>query len=360
MHLGFIIKPISSLLAILGMNNLILRAARGEATEQVPVWMMRQAGRYLPEFHTVRSKHEFLHVCKTPSLAAELTVQPYRRFGSHLDACIVFSDILTIPAAMGQTLTMVKGDGPKLTPRLEHPDGIASLNLRPDVVNSLGYVGEAIRASIQLVDNAVPVIGFSGAPWTLFTYMVEGGGSRSWTESRAWLYKHPAESRMMLTAITNVVIDYLVMQIDAGAELLQVFDTNAGELPPDVYAEFIVPDLLRIAREVKKQRPGKASMIVFPKDSTDMRPFNSSEYDVVSVSWKTSPTVARQQCPDKVLQGNMDPAVLYAGDAVIRKTVAKMMNEFGREKYIANLGHGMMPDMTPEMAGSFIKAVKGL
>ena len=342
------------------VNNLILRAARGEATEQIPVWLMRQAGRYLPEFHTVRSKHEFLEVCKSPSLSAELTVQPFRRFAPHLDACIVFSDILTIPAAMGQTLTMVKGDGPKLTPRLVNPDSLATLNLRPNVRESLGYVGLAIEESIKLVNHQVPVIGFSGAPWTLFTYMVEGGGSRAWTESRAWLYRHPAESRMLLTAITDTVIEYLVMQIDAGAELLQVFDTNAGELPVSVYEEFVVPDLLRIAREVKARRPGKASLICFPKDCSNLAPFDQSEYDVISISWKTSPSVARAALPSKVLQGNLDPAVLYAGDAAIRTKVNSMIAQFGREKYIANLGHGMMPDMNPEMAESFIKAVKGV
>ena len=191
------------------VNNLILRAARGEVVEAVPVWIMRQAGRYLPEFHTVRSKHEFLDVCKSPQLSAELTIQPFTRFAPQLDACIVFSDILTIPAAMGQTLTMVKGDGPKLTPRLVSPDGIAGLNLTPNVKECLGYVGAAIAESIKLVNDEVPVIGFSGAPWTLFTYMVEGGGSRSWTESRAWLYKHPEESRQLLTAITNTVIESL-------------------------------------------------------------------------------------------------------------------------------------------------------
>jgi len=339
------------------MNNLILRTARGESTEAIPVWIMRQAGRYLPEFHTVRSKHEFLDVCKSPSLSAELTVQPYRRFAPQLDACIVFSDILTIPAAMGQTLTMVKGDGPKLFPRLESPSQIPDLILKPNVRESLGYVGDAIKESMKLVENAVPVIGFSGAPWTLFTYMVEGGGSRSWTDSRSWLYKHPEESRKILTAITDIIIEYLVMQIDSGAELLQVFDTNAGELPPAVYEEFIVPDLLRIADEVKSQRP-HVSLICFPKDCTNLKPFNESAYDVISVSWKTDAAKARAELPSKVLQGNMDPAVMYAGDAVIRKTVHEMIARFGREKYIANLGHGMMPDMKPEMAQSFINAVK--
>jgi len=339
------------------MNNLILRAARGEATEAIPVWMMRQAGRYLPEFHTVRSKHEFLEVCKSPSLSAELTVQPYRRFAPQLDACIVFSDILTIPAAMGQTLTMIKGDGPKLTPRLSSPDQLSDLILRPDVFNTLGYVGDAIKESIKLVKNEVPVIGFSGAPCTLFTYMVEGGGSRSWTESRAWLYKHPKESRELLTAITDTIIDYLIMQIDSGAQLLQVFDTNAGELPPSIYEEFVVPDLLRIAKEVKAKRP-QISLICFPKDCTNLKPFNDSAYDVISISWKTDARKARAELPNMVLQGNMDPAVLYAGDAVIKRTVHEMIAKFGKEKYIANLGHGMMPDMNPEMAQSFINAVK--
>jgi len=339
------------------MNNLILRAARGEATEAIPVWMMRQAGRYLPEFHTVRSKHEFLEVCKSPSLSAELTVQPYRRFAPQLDACIVFSDILTIPAAMGQTLTMIKGDGPKLTPRLSSPDQLSDLILRPDVFNTLGYVGDAIKESIKLVKNEVPVIGFSGAPWTLFTYMVEGGGSRSWTESRAWLYKHPNESRELLTATTDTIIDYLIMQIDSGAQLLQVFDTNAGELPPSIYEEFVVPDLLRIAKEVKAKRP-QIALICFPKDCTNLKPFNDSAYDVISISWKTDARKARAELPNMVLQGNMDPAVLYAGDAVIKRTVHEMIAKFGKEKYIANLGHGMMPDMNPEMAQSFINAVK--
>lgn len=341
------------------VNNLILRVARGEVvTDQIPVWLMRQAGRYLPEFHTVRSKHDFVTVCKSPALSAELTVQPFTRFAPHLDACIVFSDILTIPAAMGQNLEMIKGDGPKLTPRLVDPDSLASLSLKIDVVSSLGYVGEAIKESIKLVNNQVPVIGFSGAPWTLFTYMVEGGGSRSWTESRAWLYKYPTESRRLLTAITDIVIEYLIMQIDAGSELLQVFDTNAGELPPHIYQEFAVPDLVRIAEEVKKRRPGKASLICFPKDCTNLAPFNESEYDVISVSWKTDAKVARMQCPGKVLQGNMDPAVMYAGDAAIKSRVDAMISEFGRVRYIANLGHGMMPDMNPGMVESFIRAVK--
>jgi uroporphyrinogen decarboxylase len=339
------------------MNNLIIRAAKGEVTEAIPVWIMRQAGRYLPEFHTIRSQHDFIEVCKNPNLSAELTVQPYRRFTPQLDACIVFSDILTIPAAMGQTLTMLKGEGPKLTPRLESPLMLESLNLAPDVKNSLGYVGSAISESIKLVNNEVPVIGFSGAPWTLFTYMVEGGGSRSWTDSRKWLYQHPEESKQLLTALTNTIIEYLIMQIDAGANLVQIFDTNAGELPPSVYAEFIVPDLLRIAEEVKANRP-EVAMICFPKDFTDLRPFNSSKYDVVGISWKMDPATAREQLPDKVLQGNMDPAIMYAGDAKITQSVHAMIDKFGKEKYIANLGHGMMPDMKPEMAKAFIGAVK--
>jgi uroporphyrinogen decarboxylase len=292
-------------------------------------------------------------------MSSELTVQPYRRFSPNLDACIVFSDILTIPAAMGQELTMLKGEGPRLSPRLESPALIEKLTLRPNVTESLGYVGDAIRESIKLVGGAVPVIGFSGAPWTLFTYMVEGGGSRNWTESRAWLYRHPTESRLLLTAITDTIIDYLIMQIDSGAQLLQVFDTNAGELPPSVYEEFVIPDLLRIAKAVKAARPG-ISLVAFPKDCQNLKPFNDSQYDVIGVSWKTDPRRARAECPDKVLQGNLDPAVLYAGDAVIREKVAEMVKKFGREKYIANLGHGMMPDMKPEMAQSFINAVKSI
>ena len=343
--------------------SLLVRAARGEVTEQIPIWLMRQAGRYLPEFHTVRSQSDFLTVCKTPKLSAELTIQPYTRFGgiNGLSACIVFSDILTIPAAMGQNLTMIKGEGPKLTPRLENPAQMDTLNLTPNVHTQLGYVGDAIRESISLLraqhpTENVPVIGFSGAPWTLFTYMVEGGGSRHWTESRAWLYKHPAESKKLLSAITEIVIEYLIMQIDAGASLIQIFDTNAGELPPSVYEEFCVDDLLYIASELKRQRPD-CPLICFPKDCTNLAPFNESHYDVIGISWKTDAAIAREMLPSKVLQGNLDPAVMYAGDAVICEKVGEMIKKFGKEKYIANLGHGMMPDMNPSMVESFIKGV---
>ncbi|KAF4695633.1 hypothetical protein FOZ63_000183 [Perkinsus olseni] len=342
-------------------QNRLLRAARGEEVDEIPVWIMRQAGRYLPEFKALRAEHDFVKVCQDPDLASEVTIQPYRRFNK-LDACIVFSDILTIPMVMGQHLEMVPGTGPVLSPKLETPADIDKfLNLAPDVAEGLGYVYDAIFATVSKLQNELTVIGFCGAPWSLFCYMVEGGGSKTWSKARAWLYSYPEDAKRVMAAITDICIEYLVNQYDAGAKILQVFDTNGGEITPDCYLEFCLENFKRIPVEVKRQRPD-ALLIGFPKDVQDLTLFEDSAYDAISVTWRKRAEEARRELPGKVLQGNLDPAMLYSPAAVVKEAVEANVNAFGggRSKYIANLGHGMMPDMTPEMAGNFIDAIKSV
>lgn len=336
-------------------NDRLLRAARGEAVDRAPKWMMRQAGRYLPEYLELLSHTDFFEVCRTPALACEITLQPWRRYPS-LDSLIIFSDILVIPVAMGMGCKMEPKVGPKFDFAIKTPEDLSKINLRPDVDATLSYVFDGIFWTRQQVGNQVPVIGFSGAPWTLMGYMVEGGASRSFDNAKKWIYLYPEESKKLLSALREIIVEYLVGQYDAGAPLLTVFDTNCGELPPRVYEEFCVADLKHIASEVKKRRP-HALMSVFPKDGESMQCFEDSAYDVVGVSWTCSPAEARRRCPSKTLQGNLDPHLLYADPAQIRERAVKMIKEFGVDKYICNLGHGMLPNHPVEGPAAFMEGV---
>lgn len=335
-------------------NDRLLRAARGEPVDRPPKWMMRQAGRYLPEYMKLLDTTDFFTVCHTPALAAEITLQPFRRYPT-LDSLIIFSDILVIPVAMGMACHMEPKVGPKFEFALSTPDEMDKLNLKPDVESTLGFVFDAVYWTRQRVENKVPVIGFAGAPWTLMGYMIEGGAVRSFDRAKKWLYQYPESSRKLLTALRDIVVEYLVGQYDAGAPLLTVFDTNCGELPPSVYEEFCVDDLKYIATEVKRQRP-HALMSVFPKDG-EIACFNDSDFDVVGVSWTASPAQARKDCPDKTLQGNLDPFLLYAEPAEIHERAQRMVREFGIDRYIANLGHGMLPSHPVQGPAAFIGAV---
>lgn len=335
-------------------NDRLLRAARGDPVDRPPKWMMRQAGRYLPEYMELLKTTDFFTVCRTPALAAEITLQPWRRYPT-LDSLIIFSDILVIPVAMGMACHMEPAKGPQFEFALRTPEEMKKLNLKPDVESTLGYVFDAVHWTRLQVENKIPVIGFAGAPWTLMGYMVEGGAVRSFDNAKKWLYLYPEASRELLTALRDLVIDYLVGQYDAGAPLLTVFDTNCGELPPGVYEEFCVADLKNIAAEVKRRRP-HALISVFPKDG-ELAAFNDSQFDVVGVSWTSSPTQARQACPDKTLQGNLDPHLLYAEPAQVYERAQAMVREFGIDRYIANLGHGMMPTHPVEGPAAFIQAV---
>jgi uroporphyrinogen decarboxylase len=317
--------------------------------------MMRQAGRYLPEYRALRAEEAFFEVCRTPELASELTIQPIERFA--VDAAIIFSDILVVPQAMGMEVEIVKGEGPHFLAPIETPADLARLT-EPDVARDLGYVFDAISLTRRRLDGRVPLIGFCGAPWTLMTYMVEGGGSKTFSKARSWLYRHPSDAHELLERLTDVLIRYLLAQAEAGAQVLQVFDTWAGLLGPAAFESFAYPHLREIARSVKKARPD-VPLIVFARGSHYAHELLAdTDYDVIGLDWTVSPATARREVAGRAaLQGNLDPAVLYADPDGIRREVRRMLEEFGPAGHIANLGHGMHPDHDPESARAFVDAV---
>ena len=337
-------------------NDLMLRAARCEPTERTPVWIMRQAGRYLPEYRALRAEDAFFTVVRTPELAAEITLQPLERFP--LDAAIIFSDILVVPQVMGLEVEMVKGKGPHFPDPLNAPDDLRTLR-EPDVQADLGYVLEALTLTRQQLAGRVPLIGFCGAPWTLMAYMIEGSGSKTFQKSKAWLYRYPEASHQLLQRITEVLIDYLNAQIDAGAQLVQVFDSWAGLLSPEAFEVFCLPYLRHIATGVAAAHP-EVPKIVFAKGAHyALEALGQSGYEVVGLDWTMDPRRARQQVGTGIaLQGNLDPCVLYAEPATIRSEVQHMLDAFGPIGHIANLGHGMHPTHDPEHARAFIEAVQ--
>jgi len=257
---------------------------------------------------------------------------------------------------MGQPLQMLPNRGPVFDWRLESPEDIKKLDLTPDVEDSLGYVFDAMYLTKKKVDNEVPIFGFCGAPWTILGYMVEGEGSRTWAETKRWLYDYPEESHKLLEAISRLSAKYLIGQWDSGAQMLQVFDTNAGVLPPHLYEEFGAKYMRMIADLVKAERP-QALIVGFPKDMP-LASFNDSSYDGIGLSWTADVQEMRERFPNKTLQGNMDAHILYANKDAIRKATHEMVKEFGKKRYVANLGHGMEPRMDPEHAKAFIQSIK--
>ncbi|KAF9127183.1 Uroporphyrinogen decarboxylase in heme biosynthesis [Mortierella sp. 14UC] len=347
-------------------NDLILRAARGEETERVPVWVMRQAGRYLPEFRKVREEHDFFEVVRTPELATKVTLQPIDRYNNLLDAAIIFSDILVVPQALGLVVEMLPGKGPSLPDPLVSPEDMRRLKKHVDVHKELHYVFDAITMTRHALDGRVPLIGFTGAPWTQMAYMVEGGGSKTFSKAKRWIFQHPQESHTLLQRITDVSVDYLVAQVHAGAQLLQIFESWAGELGPTEFEQFSLPYLIQIARRVKAELgPEKAvPMIVFAKGAwfgLDKLSEPGSGYDVVSLDWSHTPQGARAVSKGRVtLQGNLDPTVLLGGeDAIVEATERMVRGFFGgsRKGYIANLGHGILPDVDVDAMEVFLKTV---
>ncbi|KAH8115821.1 uroporphyrinogen decarboxylase [Phellopilus nigrolimitatus] len=349
-------------------NDLLLRAARGEETERAPVWVMRQAGRYLPEFQEVRKKHEFFEVCRTPALATEVTLQPVRRYAGLLDAAIIFSDILVVPQALGMEVRMTPGPffpDPLRTPR----DAETKLRAHVDVAVELKYVFDAITRTRHALAGAVPLIGFCGAPWTLFAYMVEGGGSKTFTLVKTWLFKYPEESRRLLMRIADVCADFLVGQVNAGAQLLQVFDSWAGELAPHDFAAFSLPSLQHISARVRAALAAQGSppvpLTLFAKGANLALPLLAADagYDVLGLDWCVDAPAARSAVGDRVaLQGNLDPNVLYGGREAIEREVRRMCASFrpggGAPKaWIANLGHGITPGVDPEDMRFFLECV---
>eukprot|EP01119_Soliformovum_irregulare_P004553 TRINITY_DN15600_c0_g1_i1.p1 TRINITY_DN15600_c0_g1~~TRINITY_DN15600_c0_g1_i1.p1 ORF type:complete len:368 (-),score=106.52 TRINITY_DN15600_c0_g1_i1:11-1006(-) len=318
---------------------------------------MRQAGRYLPEFLKAKEGKDFFDVCRTPELCCELTLQPIRRYA--LDAAIIFSDILVIPQAMGLDVEMKPGKGPSFPNPLKSPEEIDTRLTIPNVHEKLGYVFQAITLTRHKLEGKVPLIGFSGAPWTLMAYMVEGEGTKTWSRSKAWLYKYPEDSHRLLKMITTSIISYLKAQVNAGAQLLQVFDSWAGELSPDQFSTFCLPYLRQIASEIKAAFP-EIPLIVFAKGANEsIVNISTLGYDVLGLDWGISPKVARDlvRNTNVSLQGNLDPAALFGDRDSIRREVRKMLNGFGTRKLIANLGHGLIPEHNPEHVGWFIDAI---
>jgi uroporphyrinogen decarboxylase len=338
------------------MNDLLLRACRREAVERPPVWMMRQAGRYLPEYRRVRERADFLTMVGTPELAAEVTLQPVDLVG--VDAAIIFSDILVVPQAMGMTLTVDEGVGPRFPEPLRTPADLARLR---DVApgESLAYVLEAIRLARRELNGRVPLIGFAGAPWTLASYMIEGGGSKNWAVAKRFLLERPDDAHALLGRLARAVGAFLKAQVGAGAQVVQLFESCAGALGPDDFRTFALPYL---AEAVRGAKAAGVPVIAFaPGAGWALEEIaRATGADVLGIDWQTEAAGAnRRAAPFPVaLQGNLDPCWLYAPPAEIRRRTRGMLAAFGGRGHIANLGHGILPDVPPAHARAFVDAVK--
>jgi uroporphyrinogen decarboxylase len=353
-------------------NDRLLRALRREPVDHTPVWLMRQAGRYLPEYRATRAKAgSFLAMAKNPELACEVTLQPLRRFP--LDAAILFSDILTIPDAMGLGLYFADGEGPKFERPVQDAAAIARLGV-PDMESELRYVMDAVRTIRRELDGMpdetrVPLIGFSGSPWTLACYMVQGGGSKDFARIKAMALNDPAALHALLSVNTDAVIAYLGAQRAAGAQVLQVFDTWGGVLSPAMYREFSLPYLARIARELERgEGTARTPLILFGKgNALYLAELADTGCEGVGVDWTITLQDAALRTGGKVaLQGNLDPAVLYGSPAAIRAQVKSVVDSYAagnggsRDGHVFNLGHGMSPDMDPEHVAVLVNAVHDL
>jgi uroporphyrinogen decarboxylase len=348
-------------------NDRFLRAMRREPVDRTPVWLMRQAGRYLPEYRATRARAgSFLAMAKNPELACEVTLQPLQRFP--LDAAILFSDILTVPDAMGLGLYFVEGEGPKFKHPVRSPDDIARLAV-PDMDGELRYVMDAVGTVRKALDNSVPLIGFSGSPWTLACYMVEGGGSKDFARVKSLALNHPEAMHQLLGVVTDAVIAYLSAQREAGAQALQVFDTWGGVLSPSMYREFSLSYLRRIATELPRgEGADRAPLILFGKgNAAYLEDLADTGAEGVGADWLVDLGEAARRTAGKVaIQGNLDPVTLYAEPEAIRREVGRALDSYrdgnggSREGHVFNLGHGMSPDMNPDHVGVLVEAVHTL
>lgn len=341
-------------------NDRFLRALRRQPVDCTPVWMMRQAGRYLPEYRATRAKAgNFLTLMRTPELACEVTLQPLARFP--LDAAILFSDILTIPDAMGLGLHFVEGEGPKFKTRVESPADIAALGV-PDAETELRYVMDAVRTIKKALNNKLPLIGFSGSPWTLATYMVEGGGGHEFAAVKKLAYDAPEAMDTLISKLVEAVTNYLSAQVKAGADALMIFDTWGGVLTPTAYQRFSLSAMTRIVAALKKAHP-QTPVILFTKNAgARLAAMADSGADALGVDWTTDLADARRYTGDRVaLQGNLDPTILLAEPASIRKEVARVLDSYGKGPgHVFNLGHGILQATPPEHAAAMIEAVHEL
>ncbi len=333
-------------------NDLLLRALRGEEVSRPPVWMMRQAGRYLPEFMELKDKYDFFTRCQTPDMAAEITMQPVRRFP--IDAAIIFSDILVIPQAMGLPFEMRPGVGPWLDNPVRSSEDVAKLR-SGDVNDELKYVFDALKLTKEALNDEIPLIGFAGSPWTIFCYAVQGQGSKNFDQAKAFAYTETKAAHELLQKITDSTITYLKEKINSGADVIQVFDSWGGMLSPKDYQEFSYPYITQIVDALYEQVP----VVVFAKGCWyALDEMSQSNASALGVDWTIKPSVAREMTKNRItLQGNFDPSRLLSPPETIQKMVKEMIDEFGTTKYIANLGHGILPNIPVENARAFIEAV---
>lgn len=334
-------------------NDLLLKALRGEYVDRPPVWMMRQAGRYLPDYMKLKEKYSFFERCQKPELATEITIQPVEQVG--VDAAIIFSDILVVPQAMGMEVQMLEGKGPLLPKPIKQYNDINRLRI-PDVNESLGYVFEALALTKKMLAGRVPLIGFAGAPWTLLCYMVQGKGSKTFDEAKAFCFTEPETAHRLLQMLTDTTIAYLKGQAKAGADVVQVFDSWGGLLSPKDFEEFS----LQYIRQIIKALKNECLTIIFAKGAWfALESMSSTGADALGIDWCIQPALARSFAgKNTTLQGNFDPARLLGPIGSIKKSVHEMIDAFGTQRYIANLGHGILPNVPVDHARAFVDAVK--
>ncbi len=334
-------------------NDLFLRALKGENVERPPVWMMRQAGRYLPEFMEIKKKYDFFTRCQTPELASEITVQPIRRYG--MDAAILFSDILVIPQAMNIEVQMKPDFGPYLPNPIRTLEDVKAVVV-PDVTLALDYVMKAIVATKEKLDDEVPLIGFAGSPWTILCYCIQGQGSKTFDKAKEFCFTQPFAAHQLLQKITDTTIAYLKAKVTAGVNAVQVFDSWGGMLSPMDYSEFSWKYIQQIIDALKEDIP----VIVFGKGCWfALGEMAKSGASALGVDWTCSAKSARYLTGGNItLQGNFDPARLLSTPSDIKRMVTQMINEFGKDKYVVNLGHGILPNIPLDHAKAFVDAVK--
>ncbi len=334
-------------------NDLFLKALKGETVSRPPVWMMRQAGRFLPEFRDLREKYDFFTRCRTPELASEITVQPYRRF--KMDAAIIFSDILVVPQAMNINFEMKPNIGPWLEKPIRSQKDVDAV-IVPEINETLGYVMDAIKLSKEKLNNEVPLIGFAGSPWTILCYCVQGQGSKTFDKAKEFCFTQPIAAHTLLQKITDTTIAYLKEKVKAGVDAVQIFDSWGGMLSPVDYQEFSWKYINQIIEALKDDAP----VIAFGKGCWfALEKMANSNVSALGVDWTITPKMARKLTGNKItLQGNLDPTRLLSPPKEIKKLVTKMIDDFGKDKYIVNLGHGILPYTPLDNAKAFIEAVQ--
>ncbi|MEO0574025.1 MAG: uroporphyrinogen decarboxylase [Pseudomonadota bacterium] len=341
-------------------NDRFLRALMRQPVDRTPIWMMRQAGRYLPEYRATRAEAgDFMSLCRNAELACEVTLQPLRRYA--FDAAILFSDILTVPDAMGLGLYFSAGEGPKFKRTIDSVADIKKLPV-PDVSDTLGYVTDAVSTIRTALDGSVPLIGFAGSPWTVATYMIEGGSSKTYSKAKALLYSEPEAADALMAKLATVTTDYLNAQIEAGAQAVMVFDTWGSVLEPSMYARYSLASMQAIVDGLHRERDGrKVPVMLFTKGAgARLSMMADSGCDGLGVDWTTDMGEARALVKDKVaLQGNLDPSLLYASDQAIRDGVLRVLESYGTGPgHIFNLGHGIHPEIDPAKVGVMVDALQ--